>query len=60
MKRAFQILSILSLVGWLCGFFIFNIGMPIHLCLAISLLLYIQSVITTEIRTETEAKTGFS
>ncbi len=55
MKKGFQILSILFLLGWLGGFFFFDFGMPIHLCLAVSLLFLIQSVITPDMSVETES-----
>ncbi len=59
MKKGFQILSILFLFGWLCGAFVFQLGMPVHVCLAVSLLLYIQSVITPDTVAEAEPETGF-
>lgn len=55
MKKGFQILSILFLLAWLGGFFFFHFGMPVHLCLAVSLLFWIQSVITPGMRVETES-----
>jgi hypothetical protein len=59
MKKGFQILSILFLLGWLSGVFIFHVGMPVHVCLAVSLLLYIQSVITPDSVAEAEPETGY-
>lgn len=59
MKKGFQILSILFLFAWVVGAFIFHFGIPVHVCLAVSLLLYIQSVITPDSHVETEPKTGF-
>lgn len=46
MKKGFQILSLLFLLAWLIGYFVFHTGMSIHVCLATALLCFIQSVIT--------------
>ena len=60
MKKGFLILSVLFLATWLIGFFIFNAAMPIHICLAVALLLFIQSIITMEgARLENDAKASF-
>jgi hypothetical protein len=60
MKKGFLILSVLFLVTWLIGYFIFNASMPIHLCLAVALLLFIQSIITMDgARLENETKASY-
>jgi hypothetical protein len=60
MKKGFLILSILFLITWLIGYFIFNASMPIHVCLAVAMLLFIQSIITIEAgRIESGTKTSF-
>jgi hypothetical protein len=60
MKKGFLILSILFLITWLIGYFIFNASLPIHVCLAVSMLLFIQSIITIDAgRIQNEAKTSF-
>ena len=60
MKRGFLISSIVFLLTWLIGYFIFNASMPIHLCLAVGLLLYIQSIITIDVsRLENDTKASY-
>lgn len=59
MKKGFQILSLLFLAIWLVGYFLFNASIPIHACLAVALLLFIQSVITLQTPTAHESKPGF-
>ena len=57
MKKAFLIISILFLLAWLLGYFVMDAGTAIHLCLALAVLFYIQSVITADLNMDREIKT---
>ncbi len=45
MKKALYLLAMMTLAGWIMGFFMFNAGTVIHLLFILAALLWMQAVI---------------